>query len=90
MPGEGALKSFVLRVMSVRPLCIALAQTSIQKMTLIAGIMVQEITCYLHLNCKINKKRKRSAWTELHKVELISNWESAKNHGTIEKIEPLH
>ncbi len=29
------------------------------------------------------------AWCELHKAELLSNWESAKNHGTIEKIEPL-
>ena len=27
---------------------------------------------------------------ELHKEELMSNWESAKNHGTIEKINPLN
>ena len=30
------------------------------------------------------------AWCELHKEELMSNWESAKNHGTIEKIDPLN
>lgn len=29
------------------------------------------------------------AWAELHRDELITNWESAKNHGTIEKIKPL-
>lgn len=29
------------------------------------------------------------AWCELHKEELMANWESAKNHGAIEKIEPL-
>jgi hypothetical protein len=29
------------------------------------------------------------AWCELHREELKKNWESAKNHGEIEKIEPL-
>jgi hypothetical protein len=29
------------------------------------------------------------AWAEIHKDELMSNWESAREHGKIEKIEPL-
>ena len=29
------------------------------------------------------------AWCELHKEELLKNWESSKIHGTIERIEPL-
>jgi hypothetical protein len=29
------------------------------------------------------------AWCELHKDELLKNWKSAKNHGSIERIEPL-
>jgi Domain of unknown function (DUF4160) len=29
------------------------------------------------------------AWCEIHKEELIKNWESAKAHGSISKIEPL-
>lgn len=29
------------------------------------------------------------AWCELHKVELMNNWESSRNHGSIAPIEPL-
>ncbi|MEM7181444.1 MAG: DUF4160 domain-containing protein [Spirochaetota bacterium] len=29
------------------------------------------------------------AWCELRKTELLGNWESAKQHGEIAKIEPL-
>ena len=29
------------------------------------------------------------AWAELHKDELMSNWELAKNHKTLVRIEPL-
>lgn len=29
------------------------------------------------------------AWCELHKEELLSNWESAKNHGILKRIQPL-
>lgn len=29
------------------------------------------------------------AWCEIHKDELMSNWNSAKNHGKIHKIKPL-
>lgn len=30
------------------------------------------------------------AWCELHHDELISNWNSAKEHGKIQKINPLN
>ncbi len=30
------------------------------------------------------------AWCELHKDELMANWESARDHGEIKRIEPLH
>lgn len=30
------------------------------------------------------------AWCELHKDELIKNWEAAQKHNDISKIEPLH
>ena len=30
------------------------------------------------------------AWCELHKKELLKNWESALKHGEIMRIEPLH
>ncbi|MBN2627013.1 MAG: DUF4160 domain-containing protein [Spirochaetales bacterium] len=29
------------------------------------------------------------AWCELHENELIANWESAKKHGEIHRIDPL-
>ena len=29
------------------------------------------------------------AWGEIHKDELLKNWESAQKHGEISKIEPL-
>lgn len=29
------------------------------------------------------------AWAEIHKDQLVSNWNSAQNHGKILKIEPL-
>ena len=29
------------------------------------------------------------AWCEIHKEELIQNWNSAQQHGEIQKIEPL-
>lgn len=28
-------------------------------------------------------------WLDLHKSELIENWENTKNHNTFSKIEPL-
>ena len=28
-------------------------------------------------------------WLDLHKEELLSNWEKAKNGDTLDKIEPL-
>lgn len=28
-------------------------------------------------------------WCELHRQELLSNWESSRNHGTISRINPL-
>ncbi len=30
-----------------------------------------------------------SAWTEIHKLELLENWSSARNMGSILQIEPL-
>jgi hypothetical protein len=30
------------------------------------------------------------AWCEIHKEELMKNWLSEREHGKIEKIEPLH
>ena len=30
------------------------------------------------------------AWCELHKEELLKNWESAQRHDDIIRIEPLH
>ncbi len=29
------------------------------------------------------------AWCELHREELLSNWNSAKTHGEIKRINPL-
>jgi hypothetical protein len=29
------------------------------------------------------------AWCELHKTELLANWQKAKEHGEIHKIDPL-
>lgn len=29
-------------------------------------------------------------WLDLHKEELLSNWEKAKNGDTLDKIEPLN
>lgn len=29
------------------------------------------------------------AWCELHEKELLENWESAKQHGEIRRIDPL-
>jgi len=29
------------------------------------------------------------AWCEIHQEELMTNWNSAKEHGEIHKIEPL-
>ena len=31
-----------------------------------------------------------SAWTELHKEELLANWEFAMNEEPLYKIDPLH
>ena len=28
-------------------------------------------------------------WTELHRDELLANWERARRHETLERIEPL-
>lgn len=30
------------------------------------------------------------AWCEIHKPELLNNWQAAKKHGALSKIEPLH
>ena len=29
------------------------------------------------------------AWSEIHKDELVNNWNAAREHGKISKIEPL-
>ena len=28
-------------------------------------------------------------WAELHRDELLANWERARRHGTLERIQPL-